>query len=311
LTTLFRFKEEAVMSGAYCPGCGKGISPEIRASGFCTSCGKPLPTILPTQVDPARAAEKTPARGEPSSSTPSTVLAWGTVRAGLGLTFFGALLFCLCVLLLYVIGITVDTRRGTSALAVVAAFLSVGGLGVAACLALVGGCLGCAAPRSSGARGWALGVCAFLAASVVLGVVNLVAGIDHRRVEEENTVRILRGDPLAVSSWGAEESLSLRYGFYAAVALGLVCYLFFLFRVANSFRRRFLSAGVVLFLLVAGLFASGLVAVNSEAFLLPFEIPAGEEFLKLVLGGVAALAGCYVLLVGLTRHAITRGLLRA
>ncbi len=298
------------MPVAFCPGCGNGVAPEGRKSGFCAKCGKPLPVILP------KAPPRTVAPVVAKPGTPSPVLmAWGTVRAGLGLTFYGMLLFCLCALLLYVVGATAEGQQGTSALAVVAVFLSVAGLFAAVALAVAGGCMSCAAPGKSGAKGWAWGVCAFLVTSLVLGAINLVTRADSLRLEHENTTHLLRGEATAGSVWGQEETRALRHAFYASVALCNVCYLFFLYRVARSFRRKALSLGVVGFLGLVVLFVTGIIVLSHEEVRLPvelpFALPSGELLVKLVLAGVALLGACYVLLIGRARRAVTRGILKS
>jgi hypothetical protein len=247
--------------------------------------------------------------------TPPALMGWCTVRAGLGLTFYGTLLFCLCVLLLGVVGITAEGQQSTSALAVVAVVLSAAGLFAAVALAIAGGCMTCAAPGKSGAKGWAWGVCAFLVASLVLGAVTLVTRADALRVEQENTARIFRGESTLESVWGEGETQALRHAFYASVALCNICYLLFLRRVAASFRRRLLALGIACFL---GLFilsvASFVVLTHEEIRLpveLPFVLPSGEVLLKMILAGVAALGACYVVLIGRARRAVTRGILKS
>ncbi|HKB39952.1 MAG TPA: hypothetical protein VKD72_26185 [Gemmataceae bacterium] len=298
------------MPTVFCPGCGNGVSTEGRKSGFCARCGKPLPVILP-KVPPRPAALVAARPGTPSS----VLLAWGTVRAGLGLTFYGMLLFCLCALLLYVVGVTAEGQQGTSALAVVAVFLSVAGLFAAVALAVAGGCMSCAAPGKSGAKGWAWGVCAFLVASLVLGAINLVTRTDSLRLEHENTARILRGEGTVGSVWGEEETRILQHAFYASVALCNVCYLFFLYRVARSFRRKALSLGVVSLLALVVLFVAAIIVLSHEEIRLPvelpFALPSGELLVKLVLASVTALGACYVLLIGRARRAVTRGILKS
>jgi hypothetical protein len=315
------------MPAAYCPGCGKGVSPEARASGRCQGCGKSLVAgappghaARPREVRPTAAAAPQTVRPQAPAARPATVkpavpasllLAWGTVRMGLGLTFFGVLLFCLCAFLLFVIGATADVQRGTSALTVVAAFLCAAGVGAAVCLALAGGCMGCAVPRNSGARGWAVAVCALLVVTLVLGVVNLLTRADRARVDQENAARIMRGESLLGSVWGPGETKVLKGALVGAVALGNVCYLLFLRRVARSFRRRALAVGIVLFLLLAVLFAGGVTYLGSGPEDLPVELPSGEALLKLVLAGAAGLGVCYVALIGLTHGAVTRGILKS
>ncbi len=319
------------MPAATCPGCGKGVSPEARASGRCPACGKsfapahparaqevrpaaPAAAPRPAQAAAPRPGQVVPARApapRPTGPSASALLAWGTVRTGLGLTFFGVLLFCVCAFLLYVIGATAEAGRGTSALAVVTAFLSAAGIGAAACLALAGGCMGCAVPRSSGARGWAVAVCAFLVLGLVLGVVNLVTATERTRLDQENTARIMRGEAVAASAWGSQETKALQLGFVGAVGLGHLCYLLFLRRVARSFRHRALAAGIVLFLLLAGLFAGGVTYAGSGPVDLPIVLPSGETLIKIVVAGVAGLGVVYVALIGLTHGAVTRGILKS
>jgi hypothetical protein len=242
-------------------------------------------------------------------------MAWGTVRAGLGLTFYGMLLFCLCVLLLGVVGLTAEGQQSTSALAVVAVFLSAVGLFAAVALAVAGGCMSCAAPGKSGAKGWAWGVCAFLVASLVLGAVTLVTRADSLRLEQENIGRIFRGEPALDSVWGAGETQVLRHAFYASLALCNLCYLLFLRRVASSFRRKALALGIVGFLGLLLVFVTSLVVLTHEEirlpFPLPFVLPSGEMFLKMILAAVAALGTGYVVLIGRARRAITRGILKS
>ncbi|MBI1915233.1 MAG: hypothetical protein HYS12_10920 [Planctomycetes bacterium] len=296
------------MPTACCPECGTDLSPAATASGFCADCGKPLPAILP------KSPPELPASARHRASR-SALMAWGTVRAGLGLTFYGILLFCLCVLLLGVVGVTAEGQQSTSALAVVAVFLSTLGLFAAVALALAGGCMSCAAPGKSGAKGWAWGVCAFLVASLVLGTVILVTRADSLRLDQENTGRIFRGESTLSSVWGAGETQALRHAFYASMALCNICYLLFLRRVAHSFRRRALALGIVGFLGLLVLFVASLVVLTHEEIPLPVTLPAtlpsGEQLLKMILAGVAILGACYVVLIGRARRAVTRGILKS
>src|SRR5215470_14109798 len=96
------------MPTTFCPGCGKSLSAGEAATGFCPGCGKPLPgaAIVPVSPLPAPPPPRPAPRPERTSppagparldedaqpAVSRTVLAWGTVRAGLALTVFGAIL---------------------------------------------------------------------------------------------------------------------------------------------------------------------------------------------------------------------------
>ena len=80
------------------------------------------------------------------------VLAWGTVRSGLGLTFFGGLLLFLCSLPLVVVQLTQEPElRKISFLVLVVVVLSLLGLLAGLSLIFTGVCMTTSAPASRSA----------------------------------------------------------------------------------------------------------------------------------------------------------------
>lgn len=333
------------MPTMYCPGCGKAISAEEKAAGACPGCGKPLPGItsaaVPSRSSVAESAWASPRR-RPDNPVrvvaeegddpvvPREVLGWGTVRAGLALTVVGSILFFACAFVLFTVkgvavpqavpsvehaqrGGLVGERAETNALTVVVGFLGSLGLVAALVLVLAGMCMGCAAPEDSGARGWAIGVSALLALSIVLTVVLAVAATEIHRAQVENLDRVMSGRPPVptVPTWGPYEVRLLLYGLCAAAVAAAVFYLLFLRGVARHFHRDSLALGVGCFLAFFGLFCAGVLLLATQTVEVKLRPAGGESMLWVVLGALATVSVWFVVLVGMVRGAVTRGILKS
>src|SRR5262249_48686558 len=140
------------------------------------------------------------AMSSPSDVPPprTDLLAWGTVRAALGLTFFGGLLFFLSAGLLAVIVMVYPVQlRGVPLLILVAANLGLIGVLSGLVLIFAGVCMTTAAPRGSGTRTWGrlAAVCGFL--FLLLGVVLGLAEFDaFARDTPKRTDGLTMPDPL-------------------------------------------------------------------------------------------------------------------
>jgi hypothetical protein len=233
------------------------------------------------------------------------LLGWGNVRAGLALTFFGGLLFGLCLLLFVSLQLTTDPSRGygASGLAASVGYFSVLGIVAGGVLLAAGGCMGCGAPVDSGVRGWGVAYSVCLALVLVLGTVLFVA------------LQSSRADPYASGpmrgrvGWTADEVRGLGYTLYALAVVVAVFYLLMLRAAARFFGRDGLAVGVIVYLVVVVLALAGFLYFlhnpprargygSNEVYL----FGAGAVFIVLFVWGL--------LVVGYTRAAITNGILK-
>src|SRR5256885_7171012 len=114
-------------------------------------------------------------QAEPSTTTPrADLLGWGTVRAGLGVSFFGTLLAILCPILIFIVSLTLKPAEPPTVLQLVALYTFPLGWVGGGMLFITGICMGAAAPRASGIRGWSLGACFLGVLSVVVLVLVFV-----------------------------------------------------------------------------------------------------------------------------------------
>jgi hypothetical protein len=337
------------MPTMFCPGCGKSISLEEKAKGFCPGCGKPLPTT-DGSVAPRPAAEVPRPASRPAAATlqpvvepeepaiPREVLGWGTVRAGLALTVFGAILFFACVFVLLAVWITtgenpLTTARvtepaaigpqtaeptGTNVLTVVVTILSQIGLPAALVLAMAGAFMGCAAPERSGVRGLAISFSALLALAIVLAIVLAIAVAEKRHADEENLRRfssypsVSAGPAKAVTpTFGPDEIRIVLFALCAAVILSQLFYMLFLRKAALYFDRDSLALGVVCYIAFFLLYCGGVFLVATDAVEVRIRPAGGEGPLWVFLGAWVTLCVWGVVLVGLVRGAVTRGILKS
>src|SRR5207248_8152092 len=93
-------------------------------------------------------------QAEPSTTTSRRgLLGWGTVRAGLGVSFFGTLLAILCPVLIFIVSLTLKPHQPPTVLQLVALLIFPLGWVGGGMLFVTGVCMGAAAPRGSGIRG--------------------------------------------------------------------------------------------------------------------------------------------------------------
>ncbi len=246
------------------------------------------------------------------------VLAWGSVRAGLSLTFLGVLLTLLCPLVFAVIVWALADEKRPSVLALVALGSSVLGLFAGMVLFIAGAGMGCAAPRESGARGWGVGACVCGPLTLVILVLLGMIGLDrlNQHFAEEQRLRqeaelALRPDvkretiSLPVTAFNDGEQQAIVCSFQGMCWLTLACHLLTLRASMASFGRRGLRMGVTCFLLFSLLYLGGVNVLSRER-----EWDEGRLKMLggLLLGGFVVLQVWYLALAGLARAALTAGL---
>lgn len=307
------------MPTLFCPGCGKSISAEEKATGFCPGCGKVLPG--PTSVSAPPPPPRPVQRERPAVAHPEpedlgitrSVIAWGSVRAGLGQTVVGAIISSLSLLVFYVINITAVEGGGTSALPVTVG-LACGVIAVVGIIvALAGMFLGCAAPADSGARGWAFATSTLLVLVCVLGAVFFVGFRELQKRERavEQTLLVGAQPHLGAPAWTPDEVQRVLYFACGAFVLAVVCYLLFLRAVAAFFHRNGLALGVVCYLVFLLLSLAGLLVLVTGA-LDPGALPVGGTYLPYLFIAVGVTLGVWgVVLVGMVRGAVTQGMLQS
>jgi hypothetical protein len=224
-------------------------------------------------------------------------LAWGTVRAGLGLLVVGVLVKAagLETSLLLLIGRPEEPFPGTGRL--VLGYLSwlagmAGGI-----LALAGMCLGCAAPGSPGPRRWAVISAACLGVVVLLAVATMLCTFENLRAEHANRDR--PGSDLASGKdgppYGPTMLKSIRYVSEGVGWLQGALFLLFLAGVARSFRRPGLAAHALVYLgvfLLVGVASVVLHLVRQDPSRVPADVQQGLLLpswflLTIVLSGIA------------------------
>jgi hypothetical protein len=237
------------------------------------------------------------------------LLAWGTVRTGLGLTFFGTLLTALCVGVLVVVALTnqPDVRK-VPVLMLVIGTLSLLGVLAGLVLALGGACLTSAAPSGSGARGWGMAATVFAVASLVLGVVLGLVLLDAEARHNAEARNVLADSlkPPPDPPFSPEEQQMMKFGFQGTLGMAFLCYLLSLRRVASALKRRGLALGVVCYLLFCLACLAGVNVLVYGPRVPALENP--ELLVRVLLGGVALLFVWGLTTVALVRGSITRGI---
>jgi hypothetical protein len=251
------------------------------------------------------------------------LLAWGTVRSGLAVTFAGGLMVFLSAGVLFVVDIaSKGNLHGASMLTILIAVLS--GLGVCAgmVLALVGACMGSAAPQESAVRSWGYASCAFAVLTVAAFVVLAVAILDQQQIEflraQQDTPADLLGNarepaPPKVDhqpALGPEEITMVGYVLQGVFVLGACCYFLSLHALARHFRRDGLAVGVVCYLLFFLLFVAGMNVLAHTRAQGADDVERTKVAAWLVLGGTGILGAWGLVLVGMVRGTLTEGLLR-
>lgn len=311
------------MAALHCQHCDHLLTSAEIQDGWCESCGKRVPagiTSAPSHRDP----ELLPPRREapaPARAVRGTngFLGWGTVRAGLAQVFVGVLLLSVGLGLLLLV--TLDTKAAVAARPgtgkqvlqiITILMLAIGGI-----LAAAGMCMGCAAPADPGPRGWALGVAGCVAAALLLFLLQVTFQAENARVDRENFDRELRSSdfskprpPRQELPYGEGAMKVLSYLLEGTSWLGGMLFLLFLQGVAQAFHAPARANHALVYLLVSlvvgGLFIAFRIAVAGGSFsTLPFEVRGGVAF-----GVFAFLAVWFLILVGLVRGTVTRGLAR-
>jgi hypothetical protein len=250
------------------------------------------------------------------------LLGWGTVRAGLGVSFFGTLLAILCPILIFITSLTLKPHQDPTVLQLVALLTFPLGWVGGGMLFVTGICMGAAAPRGSGIRGWSLSACFLGVLSVVILVlVFVVFSIEVLRYGEEmgrgnqeaaqalqppETKKSLPPLPIPVFESGEKKIIVLV--FEVVCLLTLLCHLLALRGIASYFQRSSLSVAVICFMLSSIMWVAGLNVIG----LREEELSARtlESVIMLLLGGLAVLQLWYLALAALVRRAIGEGLLQ-
>jgi hypothetical protein len=244
------------------------------------------------------------------------LLAWGTVRAGLALTFVGSLLAFISLFVLAAVMLSVRARlQGGAALPVLV--LMCASLGWVAGLILVvsGACMTSAAPQNSGAKGWGIGTCIFALLTLVLFAVVVLVGInviEQREKQEKENNLILLGEPRlgpAREPFSPQEARLIVYGFEGTWLLGVICYWLCLRAIASHFRREGLAVGVLVYLIVNVLFTVGVNVMFHSDKPPVANLDQLQTLAWVILVGFVVLAVWGIVLVGVVRAALTEGLL--
>ena len=249
------------------------------------------------------------------------VLNWGTVRAGLGISFFGTLLAIISPVLLAFIGWTMRDQTDPSVMQVVFFLCALIGWLAGGILFITGACMGAAAPAESGVRGWSIGVCFLGPLSVIMLVLLATIGaIELKREGEKRARETLEGarainpdleaktplPELSQSPFGPKETRAIVVGFEAVCLLALLCHLLALRAVASSFQRSSLSIAVACFMM------SSVVWVAGVNFAWLREDQMSEDTIRLLVllvgAGLIILQLWYLALAAMVRGAIGEGL---
>jgi hypothetical protein len=262
-------------------------------------------------------------RSPTTTTTPRPdLLGWGTVRAGLGVSFFGTLLTLLCPILIFFVGWTLRGQQHPSVLHAVALItFTLGWLG-GGMLFITGVCMGAAAPPGSGTRGWSICACFVGPISVVaLGLLAVLLTVADIRLDMENeraahevdrillpqeAKRPLPGMPDAV--FGPKETKIIVLVFEGVFLLTLLFHLLALRGIASAFHRSNLSVAVICFMLSSIAWVSGLNVLGlREEELSPRKL---QQLILLLLAGLGVLKLWYLVMAALVRRAIGEGLLQ-
>jgi hypothetical protein len=217
-----------------------------------------------------------------------------------------------------------QSEGGASMLALLVFFGSLCGMFAGMVLAVVGGCMGSAAPRDSKVRGWGIATCVFAVPALALTVVLLLGAFDAvltEMVRQDREARI--GNPLGddaeapkerTAAFTPDELRTCAYVLEAVGVLGVGCYLLCLQSIARHFKREGLAVGVICYLMFFLLFVAGL---NVLAITRPGEPQEGAASLDRIkmaswvfLACVGILGAWGLVVVGMVRGVMTQGLLR-
>jgi len=156
-----------------CPNCDRLLSQTEKSEGRCRVCGEWFTT----------------------DRSPRSVLSWASVRTGLGQMIFGMLLVLVGTGLTLLVQLIQSQRERLSEGTGIelASVVGMGSFSIGVLLLLVGICLGCAAPDSSAAKGWAVGatICLFINILLVLAL----RGIEMEQ-RKSPVIDIGRGRPI-------------------------------------------------------------------------------------------------------------------
>jgi hypothetical protein len=241
------------------------------------------------------------------------LLAWGTVRSGLALTFIGSLLAFISLFVLVAVMLTVQARlQGGAALPVLVLMYASLGMVAGLILGISGACMTSAAPQNSGAKGWGIGTCIFALLTLALFAVVVVVAINVIEERDKDKKGILFADPRLTpprEPFSPQEARLIGYGFEGTYLLGVICYWLCLRAIASHFRRDGLAVGVVVYLIVYVLFTVG-VNVLLHTDKPPVEnLEQMKNLVWIILGGFVLLTIWGIVLIGVVRGALTQGVM--
>jgi hypothetical protein len=251
------------------------------------------------------------------------LLAWGTVRAGLALVVIGSILLMVGAGILVIkqltelAGIPAVRRPPTTALEAIAEMFVGAAIVVGGVMSLVGGCMGAAAPGDSGAKGPAIAFCGAVGVLFVLAGVLVIASAEAVRPNVPRGFDARGFNPRVnpweepKAPWSPDEIKTILYAYALMSVLAVACYCLHLRGVARFFNRDALAAGILAYLLIFVLFCCGLVVFAVTQTPGGINPARAELMIWLPLGGIVALSVWFIVLAGLVRGAVTRGLLRA
>jgi hypothetical protein len=308
------------MDPVYCPECGKSVSFDEKLARRCAACGTPLsgaewarPDLtadVPTRPRPPTAGWTRPdeAPDRDVARRPrvadESILGWGTVRAGLALSITGVAAFFVSLIVGFSIAAEAVGKKDPGTSTEYLSFLFGVGMIAGAALAGAGTCMGCAAPSESGARGWAIGATACVGLVILLVPLLEAAEREQSRAEFNKVL----GEKPAASAWTEKGLKNLRYCIYGLVIVGNVFNMLFLYQVAAYFRHRGLGVGLLIYLFLSLLYSIGVMLLREGAFEITLRPKGGvESSLWLFLGSGVALSVWFVVLVGMVRGTVTRG----
>jgi hypothetical protein len=251
---------------------------------------------------------------------------WGTVRAGMALSFFGTLLTLLGPILFVVILRALSRETTPSVLVLLLLVCSVLALFVGVTLYAAGACMLSAAPPGTGVRGWGVAVCFLAPVSLLLvltlllaGTVSLATEHERHRLQLKEEIALLDGRTrpdvkLPEAAFSMDELKLMVAGFEGLCLLTLICHLLGLRGVARHFGRRGLGVAAGCFLLLSLCLIGG-VNVQALRDLKDLPVEKAQEALQklglLFIGGLVFLKLWFLVLVGLVRRAVTEGMTRS
>jgi hypothetical protein len=226
------------------------------------------------------------------------------------------MLLCIAVVVVILILYQGQIKPGVPVLTVLFLVMSGYGLLGGSFLVIVGACMTGAAPRESRAKRWGIGTGVFSLLTMIVAVVWVIASLDALQRQGKGIAPVDQfGQPIPLApvmgtTFTPQEVQLIGFAFQGTYLLAVCCFLLCQRAIAKQFGRDGLAVGISFYLLVYVVFFAAMNVLGQTA-------PAAREIqdiqraLAITLGGYLALEIWGLIVLAMTRGALTKGLLRS